>query len=248
MATLGINLPNVATDFESKFSFKNMQTLMSYLATYNMETQAFAIDANSENVQTTGAAMAMINGQPVTLAEDAALDISACTEGTLTAWASGTAYVVGDIRKDSKEKRYVCVEAHTSRDGSDSDYINNEPGSSDNWAKFWEQRDHNAVNASGTVIQHDYDQWFIALALKTGVISLWEAGDEALASTGAECKIPQFDPKTYVAIGLLHIVGEVDAGTDFTVGTTALDGTSVVDTFIQLTGPVFPHPDNWDKN
>jgi hypothetical protein len=248
MATLGINLPNVAVDVSKRFSYKPMKSLMEYLSTYNMESQAFAIDANSENVQTTGTGMAMINGQPVTLAEDAALDISACTEGTLTAWASATSYVVGDVRKNTDDKRFLCILAHTSRDGSDSDYIDNEPGKSDNWARFWEQRDHSAVNASGTVITHDYDQWFIALALKTGVISLWEAGDQALASVGAECKIPQFDPKTYVAIGLLHIVGEVDAGTDFTVGTTALDGTSVVDTFIQLTGPVFPHPDEWDAN
>ncbi|MCK4814932.1 hypothetical protein KA005_04105 [bacterium] len=247
-AVLGINLPNLATGLADKFSYRNMQTLMEYLSTYNCETQAFAIDANSNDVQTTGTALAFINGQPVTLAADAALDISACTEGTETAWASGTAYVVGDVRKNDKDIRYLCILAHTSRDGSDSDYIDNEPGKSDNWSRFWEQRDHSAVNASGTSITHDYDQWFICLAKKDGTISLWEAGDEAAATVGAECKIPQFDCKTYVAIGLLHIVGEVDAGTAFVVGTTALDGTSVVDTFIQLTGPVFPHSDNWPKN
>ncbi|MCK4791991.1 MAG: hypothetical protein KAV87_50125 [Desulfobacteraceae bacterium] len=248
MATLGINLPNVATDFENKFSFKNMQTLMSYLSTYNMTSQAVAIDANAENIQTTGTGIAMINGQPVTIAEDAALDISACTEGTETAWAKDTSYSVGDVRKDSKDMRYLCILAHTSRDDSDSNEINNEPGSSDNWARYWEQRDHDAVNASGTVITDDYQQWFLILAKKDGTISLWEAGDQAITTTGAECKIPQFDAKTYVAIGLLHILAAIDAGTDFTVGTSELSAATCVDTFINLTGPVFPHPDNWDKN
>lgn len=246
--TLGLNKPNVATDPASKFSYKNMKSLMEYLSTYNMESQAVAIDANAEDIQTTGTAIAFINGQPVTIAEDAALDISACTEGTETAWATATSYAVGDVRKDSKDMRYVCILAHTSRDGSSSDYINNEPGNSDNWARYWEQRDHNAVNASGTSITHDYEQWFLILALKTGVISLWEAGAEALHTVGAECKIPQFDPKTYVAIGLLHITSEVNAGTAFVVGTTSLAEASCEDTFINLTGPVFPHPDNWDKN
>ena len=248
MAVLGINLPNVATDFAEKFSFKNMKILMDFLSTYNMESQAFAIDASAENVQTTGTAIAFINGQPVTIAEDAALDISACTEGTETAWAKDTAYVVGDVRKDSKDMRFLCIRAHTSRDGADPNYINNEPGKSDNWARYWEQRDHSAVNASGASITHDYEQWFIALAKKDGTISLWEAGDEALITAGAECKIPFFDSKTYVAIGLLHVTSLVDAETAFVLGTTSLAETSCVDTFIQLTGPVFPHPDNWDKN
>jgi len=248
MAILGINLPNVATKPSRLFSYKNMKNLMEYLSTYNMESQAVAIDGNAEDIQTTGTGMAMLNGQPVILAEDAALDISACTEGTLTAWASATAYVVGDIRKNTSDMRFVCILAHTSRDGSDSDYINNEPGKSDNSARFWEQRDHSAVNASGTVITDDYEQWFLILAKKDGVISLWEAGDQAITTTGAECKIPQFDPKTYVAIGLLHILAAVDAGTDFTVGTTSLAEATCVDTFLNLTGPVFPNVDNWDAN
>lgn len=247
MAILGINLPNVATDVAKRFSYKGMKSLMEYLSTYNMETQAFAIDANAENVQTTGSAMAMLNGQPVTLAEDAALDISACTEGTETAWATATSYAVGAVVKNGgSDTRYVCILAHTSRDDSNSDYICNEPGNSDNWARFWEQRDHKAVNASGTVITTAYEQWFIALAKKDGTISLWEAGDQALSTTGAECKIPQFDAKIYVPIGLLHILNAT--GSNFTVGTTELSTANVTDTFIQLTGPVFPHPDNWDAN
>lgn len=246
MATLGINLPNVATDVSKGFSHKRMKQVMEYLSTYNMESQVLAIDANTENIQTTGTAAAWINGQPCAPAQDAALDISGCTEGTLTAWATAQSYSVGDVREGADGKRYVCILAHTSRDDSDSDYINNEPGSSDNWARFWEQRDHNATNASGTSITSLYEQWFVALAKKDGVISLWEAGDEAASTTGAECKIPQFDPKTYVAIGLLHIKNAT--GSAFVVGTTGLDAASVTDTFIQITGPVFPHPDNWDTN
>ena len=247
-ATLGINLPNVATDPAKRFSYKAMKQLMEYLSTYNMETQAFAIDgANSENVQTTGTAAAFLNGQPVAPAEDAELDISACTEGAETAWATGTSYAVGDVVKNGGgDVRYVCILAHTSRDNSDSDYICNEPGKADNWAKHWEQRDHNAVNASGASITAAYEQWFLCLAKKDGTISLWEAGDEAASTTGAECKIPQFDPKTYIPIGLLHVKNATDSA--FVVGTTGLDTASVTDTFIQLTGPIFPHPDNWDTN
>ena len=246
-AVLGINLPNVATDPAKRFSYKGMKNLMEYLSTYNMESQTFAIDANTEDVQTTGTGMAMINGQPVTLAADAALDISADTEGTETAWATGTSYSVGDVRKNgSADTRYVCILAHTSRDNSDSDYICNEPGEADNWERWWEQRDHNATNASGASITAAYEQWFLCLAKKDGTISLWTAGDEAISTTGAECKLPQFDSKTYVAIGLLHVKNATSSA--FVLGTTGLDTSSVTDTFLQLTGPIFPSPDNWDTN
>ena len=250
MAVLGVNLPNADIDIGAQFSYKPMKSLMEYLSTYNMESQALALDSGATNdIATTGTALAFINGQPVVLASETGLDISACTAGTETAWAVDTAYVIGDVVQNSHGVRYMCRLAHTSKDGTDSDYTNNEPGKSDNSDRWWEQRDHAAVNASGTSITHDYEQWFLVTAIIDGTLQIWEAGDEATIVLGAECKIPQFDPKVYVAIGLIHITSLVDAETAFVVGTTSLAETSCVDTFIQLTGgPIFPHPDNWDKN
>lgn len=250
-ATLGLSLPNVGENgLREKFSYKNMQQLMAYLSTYNCESQVLAIDANAENIQTTGTKLAMFNGQPVYLAADAALDISAdTTEVSLTAWASGTSYSVGDIRENSEGKRFRCILAHTSRDGSDSDYIDNEPGKSDNWARFWEEAPHGATNAVASVIEDDEEQWFLVTAQKDGTLNVWCAGDAADISSGAECKVPQYDAKMYCPIGFLHIKNET--GADFTLGTTDLDdstGSSVTTTYLQVTGPVFPHPSNWDAN
>ncbi len=247
-AVLGVNLPNQDVPIGKQFNHKAMKSVMEYLSTYNMESQVVTIDGTANDITNTGGAAAWFCGQPVALAQCDPLDISACTAGTETAWATATAYVIGSVIKNSFDIRYMCIKAHTSRDGSDSDYICNEPGKSDTSENYWEQRDHKAVNASGTSITHDYDQWFLITAIIDGTMQIWEAGDEATAVLGAECKIPQYDPKTYCPIALLHLVGEVDGGTAFVVGDDDLDETSVVDTFIQLTGPVFPHPDNWDKN
>ena len=109
MAVLGVNLPNQDIDIGQQFSFKAMKSLMEYLSTYNVSTQAVAIDATSTDIQTTGTGTAIFCGQPVTLAEDAALDISACTEGTETAWASATAYVIGQTVDNSFGVRYMCI-------------------------------------------------------------------------------------------------------------------------------------------
>ena len=148
-ATLGLSLPNLAeSGLANKFSHNSMKKMMEYMSTYNCESQAVTL--SSADITDTATKAVMFNGQPTYLATDT-LDISSCTEGTLTAWATATSYSVGDVRSNGG-KRYVCVAAHTSRDDSDSDYINNEPGSSDNWAKFWEQRDHGATNASGSSI------------------------------------------------------------------------------------------------
>ena len=245
-AVLGINLPNLDTPIGAPFSFKAMKSFMEYLSTYNTATQAVAVNGTL-NMQTTGTALAILNGQPTTLAADTTLTIATCTEGTLTDWATATSYAIGDVAGGLKDGlRYVCTEAHTSRDNTSDLYINNEPGSSDNWANYWEQRDHNATNAAGTTMTTLSDQWFLILAKKDGVISVWEAGDEALTSLGVECKIPQFDPKVYVPIGLLHVAN--GSASDFTIGTTTWATGSVTETYIQLSGPIFPHPDNWDKN
>ena len=225
---------------KDKFSWKNMKSLMEYIGTYNSGSQAFAIDANTNDIQDTGQALCFFEGEPHILDVDAALDISADTEGTLTAWATATSYTLGQFIKDDSNysKRYLCIQAHT----SDS---TNKPGDSEDSDLYWEQRDHEAVNAVGTSITKDYDQWFMATVKRDGTLTLWKAGVEA-AHDNAICVVPQYDPKTYCVIGFLHIANETSSA--FVVGTTGLDTASVTDTFLQACGPVFPHSDNWDAN
>lgn len=251
-ATLGLSIPNVGENgLREKFSFKNMRELMGYLSTFNCETQTLAIDGSAENIQTTGTHLVMINGQPCYLAADAAMDISADDdEDTLTAWATATSYSVGDIRTNGGEStRYRCILAHTSRNDSDSDYVNNEPGSADNWQRFWEKAPHGASHGADAVIEDDEEQWFMVTAQKDGTLNLWQAGDAADISSGAECKTPQYDAKLYCPIGFMHVKNET--GVDFTMGTTDLNdstGSNITTTFMDVTGPVFPHPSNWNAS
>lgn len=224
------------------FAHKPMQEVAKYLNTYNIASQALAIDGgNAENIQTTGDAGIIINGQYFACAEDAELDISEDTEGTETAWATATAYTAGNIRKNDTSaganRRFRCILAHTS--SADS-----EPETGRDWELYWEYAPHNAVNGSGTVTTTLYERWFVVLAKSTGVISVWQAGDEATIAGGAvSLKVPQFDPLVYVCLGLLKVAKD-DAG-NHTLGTTALTGDG---TYVNLVGPVFPHPDNLDLN
>jgi hypothetical protein len=212
------------------FNYKPMRMIMGYLSTYNMETQAVAIDANAEDIQTTGTGAAIINGTPVVLAEDPALVILSDTEGTLAAWATATSYSVDDLRKNKDEKRFRCILAHTSSAAT-------QPMYGESWETYWEVQHHEAVNAAGDVITGaGYSKYYMITAKLDGTITLWICGDEGL--DGAEVmKVPVYDYKEYVVIGFLH----VNAAAAHTMGTTAL---TTVGTFFDAIGPVFPHPDN----
>jgi hypothetical protein len=235
-------------NISNKFSFKNMKALMDYLSTFNCETQTVYFHTTSEeNLISTGTKTVMHCGQPMRLPAETDADISACTAGTETAWATGTSYSVGDVRKNgNNDDRYVCILAHTSQDNSDSGITCNEPGESDNWEHYWEQRKHSAVNASGTTIATLSEKWFLVTAIEDGTLQIWEAGDTALVAAGAECEIPWYDPMVYIPVALAHVAN--NSGATITIGTTDFDATSVVTTWLQVTGPIFPHPDNWDKN
>lgn len=76
--------------------------------------------------------------------------------------------------------------------------------------------------------------WFLVVTDGTNCKVLY-------AGQGATPKYPDFDAETYVAIGDLKIV--CGAG-GFTVGTTTWDDVDAVETFRQITWPVFPHQDN----
>jgi len=234
------------------FSYKGMKILAEYLNTFNMASQTLAIDANSNDIQTTGTGWMMMNGQFEQCEVDAALDISAAhREDTKTAWATSTSYSAGDIRWNAAQNvRYRCILAHTSKNVANetAGAPANEPGASDFWDTYWEEAPHSAVYAGGTTpdtIAAGYDKWYLVTAEADGTLGIWIAGDAATTGN-AVCKIPQFDPKMYCAIGAMLIANGTSS--TFTVGTTGLDTASVTDTYINIIGPVFPHPDNWDMN
>ena len=252
----GLSTVNPAQDLAKKFSFQNMKTLMDFVNTRpceSMAVQQYDASSDEENLETTGNLAAILNGQPIYLNDDLKVDLSGSTEETVTgrtAWTTGESFTAGDIlmnpgKETEGSVRYRCIEDHTSRDNSDIAYICNEPGASDIGTRYWEVRPHTAVNANGSVIQDNYDQWFLVTALTTGVLQAWEAGDE-MADGTAECKVPLFDPKTYIPLAFLHVANLT--GTDWTFGTTDFDddtSDNVVTTYLQLTSYVMPHPDNW---
>ena len=229
---------NVAQNLDKKFQHKAARNLMDYLATFNCESQVVADSTN--DLASTGTKLAMLNGQPIQLASAGAVLATALSETTQTAWATGVTATLGMIRWNGG-LRYRCILAHTGRDGSDSDYINNEPGNSDNWSIYWEQQDHSAVSAHAGSIAANLDQWFLITQTADAYMQMWEAGDAAPAGT-AECKVPLFDPKMYVPIAFLLL--DNDAGS-YEIGDEALSGHT---TYLQITGPIFPHADNLDKN
>lgn len=75
--------------------------IMAFLGTYNMASQAVAIDeTNTENIQSTGTAPVMLNGALIpALAADAELDISADTTGDAT----------GTVIADSNEQYFAVM-------------------------------------------------------------------------------------------------------------------------------------------
>lgn len=227
-------------DLRKVFSYKGMQELMGYLSTFNCESQTLAVDANANDIQTTGTKLMMLNGQPEVCEVDAALDISAdTTEVTQTAWATATAYsTVGTVRWNRDGKRFRSIAAHTS---SASD----EPMYGENWMTYWEEAPHGAVNAVGTSIAAGAAQWFMVTAQADGTITMWQAG--AAATTGnAKPVVPHYDFKVYCPIGFIHVLNGTSSA--FVVGTTSFSASSVTTTFMDVTGPVFPDRSNWDKN
>lgn len=225
-----------STGLPSKFSHKAAITLAEFAMTQNVETQAFAVDGvNAENVQTTGTGQAILKGHPITVAEDAELDISGDLQ--LTTWLTATAYTTVDLRfttdANGHKQWYKCILNHTS---SAAD----KPGFGANWRTYWIESTNRAEQASGDVVASGDSMYYLALVNSAGTLTLVKASDSGVLDANIELKIPQFDPEVFVAIGTLLIDS---AG--FTLGTTSTAGVS---TFAQILGPVFPHPDYLDRN
>jgi hypothetical protein len=93
-------------------------------------------------------------------------------------------------------------------------------------------------DAVGTVVADGGGAYFLVLAKADGTLSVWKAGTPAALAANIALKIPAYDPTTYVAIGLIKVL---PSGEAFTLCTTAL---TTIGSYIQLVGPVLPHPDN----
>lgn len=102
---------------------------------------------------------------------------------------------------------------------------------------------YSATNAVGTTLADDYERFYCVLADADGTLSIWLAGDAAAIGGSAVCKIPAFDPNTYVCVATILYANDA-ASASVTVGTDTDWGTD--GTFYQMIGPVFPHPDNID--
>lgn len=218
-------------EFGSKFSHAPMRDLASFMRTWNMATQAFAVDANANDVQDTGTGHVVINGVHIaSLPVDAALDISEDLQ--LTIWLTATAYTAVDMRyveNDAGIKQwYKCIASHTSS-------ALNKPGTSDatdaTWKTYWTPSTQTAEQASGDYIPNLYSRYYACLARADGVLTMVKAGDIAL-DADVTLEMPNFEPEMFVCIGTLLIDS---AG--FTLGTTSTAGVS---TFAQVIGPAFP--------
>jgi len=90
-------------------------------------------------------------------------------------------------------------------------------------------------DAEGFVVPDTYSQYLAVFADADGRLRIDLAGDLAL-DADVECKIPMFDPSTYVCIAIVLIDGN-----GCTLGTTNINALATV---YQVVGPVYPHPDN----
>jgi hypothetical protein len=219
----------VENDWGKNFSNAPMRALARYLLTQNCETQVIALDSNANDIQSTGGKGAILAGKPITLAADAAYDISA--EAAYAAWVTNTAYTLNSevtATVDGDTAHYVCILAHTSSAA-------NQPNAGADWSSYWRRTYTWAVDAVGDVVSTSTTRTYLACALDTGVLRLFKAYD-----ADGNIQIPAYDPTRYVPVALIS----VGTTSTVTIGTTSLTSIS---TIIQLTGPVLPDVDLIDR-
>ena len=219
------------------FSYNGMRQFASYLMTQNLATQALAIDATAQDIQTTGGAAAILNGVNIAaLAADAAYDVSA--ELPYAAWVTATAYTTGGILSEvvaRSGQHYVCILAHTSAAAD-------EPEVGANWRTYWKKLDNWAVAAVGNSVAQDKQAHYLVCALADGILRAFIAYTIGTEATTTALVIPPYDPERYIAVGYISVVPTSGA---HVFGTTVL---TTVGTFTQLVGPVFPDRDLVDRN
>lgn len=239
---------DVTQNIQKKFSFKNMQELMNSLKTFNCESQAVAFHGTATDLKSTGTKGAFINGQIEVLEADTKLDLGGDDAvAAPTAWATATAYTLGNIRAAANGIRIRCIDAHTSLSVATETLPGTaiEPFITANWDQYWEIAPNGAVDASSDSIAALSERWYMITANAAGAMQIWEAGDVALNSAGAVLKVPQTDPKLYVPVALMLVYNSTSSA--IVLGTVNLSsGATTVIT--NVTGQVLPHSDNWDKN
>lgn len=212
----------IVNPWEEAFGHVAARKLAAYLTTMNLATQAVTLDANANDLQTTGSGAAILNGTPFTVAEDQAYDISA--EAAYAAWATAQSYTtITEVTVLDKNitKHFVCISAHTSSSS-------NHPVTGADGSTYWRELSHWAEDAAGDVIAANTTKYYLACVNSAGTLRLFNAYDANLA-----CKIPAYDPTRYVAVALM-LAGTTTA---VTIGTTVLTGIS---TFWQIIGPCIP--------
>jgi len=225
------------------FSYKIMEQMARYMSTFCSMPMTLAVDSNANDVQTTADELAFFDGEMVKLAVDAAMDVSAETNESVTAWANATAYSVGNIRKNSDAEgtdvRLRCIAAHT------SNAINDEPLVGSRWEEYWVREPHNAPTAAAATVGPGNTRAFLFFAKRDGTLVSALCGNDANSTTGFTLKVPQYDPYTYVPVGFRHVIN-ADPSNTYTHGATA-DETNMTIIYSDLTTPLFPHIDNIRK-
>jgi hypothetical protein len=231
------------SNWGDRFSHVAMKDLARFLTTYNMVSQTVAVDGvNVYNVQTTGGGDCTINGVYIpALTADAELLINTEQPAPTAAWATRTTYSVDDlvytgVLQAETQKFWKCLQAHNSEDSLT-------PAGNLNPTLWQAMPDLDEME-----LLDDFRMKIMITAEADGTMGLWSASAHSAIGTEPTLKIPYFDPSVYVVIGIIDYAndaasatvtfGESGGGSDF--GT---DGT-----FIDVIGPVFPHPDNMPKN
>ena len=229
-------------EYGSKFGYAPARDLVSFMRTMNMASKVFAVDANANDVQTSGTGHIVINGvHTAVCGKTDALDISGDLQ--LTEWVTGSSYTSVDMRyvvnpSAGHKQWYKCIASHTAAAANKPDENNLRADAL--WKTYWVRSTQTAEQASGLYIPNLSSAYFLALhTAATDSLTLVRAGDIAL-DAAVELVIPNFEPEVFCAIGTLLINS---AG--FTVGTTSTAGVSA---FAQLIGPVFPTGKGIDGN
>lgn len=227
---------SIVNEWEKTFNYAGSAKLAAYLMTFNSGSQTCAVDANANDIQTTGGGLFTLNGHPrAVMAADAAYDISA--ELPYAAWATATAYLATagaatsktEVTKEESDGtvHYACILAHTSSAAT-------EPGVGASWSTYWRKMDRFAVAAVGDIVAAGDTKYYLICADVGGFMKLFKAYDSDNA-----LQIPCYDPTRYVAIGIL-VANHASGAADFVIGTTLQSADSHSATYIDIVGPVFP--------
>jgi len=218
---------------KEKFSYKHMQDICAYAKTRNMASQAVA--KADEDIADTGDAHAVINNdQDESLAQDAALDISADLQFTI--WLAASSYTVAAVEvryitdDDGKKHWFRCIADHTAT-------VLNKPSLNPIdtlWKTYWVESSNKCIQASGDALLTTFSRYYLILKSKTVGTLTSVLGGEVALDADVELSIPQFDPEWFVAVA--HILKDAVTARDV----WGTDDDNADCTVTQIIGPVFP--------